>query len=81
MAKKSFDIGVNKLVPKHTKLSETEKNKLLEKHSITVKELPKIFIDDPAIAALNLKAGDVVKIERSSPTAGTTVYYRGVINE
>ena len=69
------------MVPKHTKLSETEKIKLLEKHAITVKELPKINVDDPAIASLNLKAGDVVKIERKSPTAGTTVYYRGVINE
>ena len=68
------------LVPKHSKLSETEKKQLFEKYNISLKELPKILKKDPAIADLKVKEGDVIKIERNSPTAGKTVYYRGVVN-
>ena len=68
------------LVPRHSKLSETEKKQLFEKYNISLKELPKILKKDPAIADLKVKEGDVIKIERNSPTAGKTVYYRGVVN-
>ena len=68
------------LIPKHAKLSEKEKAELLEKYNITLKELPKILKDDPAIAHLDVKNGDVVKITRRSPTAGEAIFYRGVIN-
>jgi DNA-directed RNA polymerase subunit H len=71
---------VNKhfLVPKHTKLSDSEKHKLLEKINVNLLSLPKILSDDPAIAKLDAKAGDVIKIERKSKTAGVTTYYRMV---
>ena len=68
------------LVPKHTKLSEKDKKALLEKYTITLKEIPKILKSDPAIAHLGLQEGDVVKIFRKSHTSGESVYYRGVIN-
>lgn len=68
------------LIPKHTKISEKEKKELFERYNITLKELPKIKKSDPAIASLNAKAGDVIKIERDSPTAGKAVFYRGVIH-
>jgi len=70
----------NILVPKHTKLNESEKKNLFEKHHITSRELPKILIDDYSIAKLSAKEGDVIKIERESKTAGKTFYYRVVIN-
>jgi DNA-directed RNA polymerase subunit H len=69
------------LVPMHSKLSEKETKELFELHNITIKELPKIFIDDPAIRHLDVKENDVIKIIRNSPTAGKTVFYRGVIDE
>ena len=69
------------LVPKHEKISEEEKQVLLAKYNITIKELPKIDIKDAAIAHLGAQPGDVIKITRDSPTAGTTVFYRGVMNE
>lgn len=69
------------LVPKHIKLSKAEKKKLLEKYNITVKELPKILKTDPAIAELQAKEGEVIKIIRKSKTTGETVYYRGIVNE
>jgi DNA-directed RNA polymerase subunit H len=69
------------LVPVHTKLSEKEAKALLERYAITIKELPKIYIDDPAIRHLDPKENDIIKIVRASPTAGKTVFYRGVIDE
>jgi DNA-directed RNA polymerase subunit H (RpoH/RPB5) len=66
------------LVPKHTKVSDSEKKKLLEKFNITERGLPKIKSEDPAIAKLGVKEGDIVKVERISSTAGIAYYYRAV---
>lgn len=74
------DISKNYLVPKHAKLSDVEKGKLLESFSISTKELPKITKSDAAIAKLNAKEGDVIKIERESKTAGKALYYRVVVD-
>ncbi len=68
-------------MPKHIKLSAKERDALFVKYNISIKELPKIKIDDPAISSLNAKEGDVIKIERFSPTAGETEFYRGVVIE
>ena len=62
--KEQIIIKEHVLVPKHTLLSDKEKEKLLENYHLTLKELPKIKKDDPAIHSLNVKEGDVVKIER-----------------
>ncbi len=67
-------------MPKHAKLSDGEKEKLLKEYNISVKELPKINIKDPAIQGMNLKVGDVVKITRKSETTRESVFYRGVID-
>ncbi len=71
---------MHQLIPKHTKLSETEKKSLLKKHGVTLGKLPKIFLNDAAITSLKVAAGDIIKIERTSKTAGTTYYYRVVID-
>ncbi|MBS3116623.1 DNA-directed RNA polymerase subunit H [Candidatus Woesearchaeota archaeon] len=76
----ALDTIKHRLVPKHSKVSEAEKEKLFSNYNITSRELPKIFINDPAIAKQsNFKIGDVIKIERESKTAGTTFYYRIVV--
>ncbi len=77
---KGVNISKHLLVPKHIKLSEKDKDKLLEKYNISVTQLPKILQKDPAIKDLKLKQGDVVKIIRKSSTAGETEFYRGVSN-
>ncbi len=68
------------LVPKHSKLSDKDKEALLSKYEITIQELPKILKKDPAIKELQVKSGDVIKITRNSPTAGESLFYRAVIN-
>ena len=68
------------LIPKHSKLSEKDKKKLFEEYNVGYKELPKILKTDPAIAHLDVKSGDIIKIERNSQTAGKSIFYRGVIH-
>ncbi len=80
MVKKKYDIRKHILVPEHSKLNEKEKKELLQKYHISLMELPKIRKDDPAIAHLGAKQGDVIKVIRKSPTAGEIAFYRGVVN-
>lgn len=68
------------LVPKHSKISEKQKEELLKKYNISMKELPKIYKNDPAIKHLDTKPGDVIMIVRESATRGEAVFYRGVID-
>ncbi len=76
-----FNISEHILVPKHTKLNAKEKKELLARYNITTNQLPQINMNDPAIRSLAAKPGDVIKIVRESATAGSAVYYRGVIGE
>ena len=73
------DISKHQLVPEHTLLSDSEKEKLIKKLNIMISSLPRILVTDPAIIELNTKSGDVIKIERDSETSGRTIYYRVVI--
>ena len=68
------------LVPEHLKLNDADKIKLLEKYNISIKQLPVIKINDPAIKTLGVKAGDVIIIKRKSATARQTEFFRVVIN-
>jgi DNA-directed RNA polymerase subunit H len=76
----TFDVSKHILVPKHSKVSDSEKKKLFEKYNINGKELPRIFKEDPAIVKLSVKVGDIIKIERESQTAGVAKYYRVVVD-
>ncbi len=69
------------LIPKHEKISDKEKETLLEKYRLSMREIPKIPINDAALQGMDIKVGDVIKITRKSATAGKAVFYRGVSNE
>lgn len=69
------------LVPKHTKLTDKEKEELFAKYTITMKEMPQILVSDAAVKELDVKEGDVVKIQRNSPTAGESAYFRVVVSK
>jgi len=68
-------------VPEHVILNEQEVAELLKKYNITIQQLPKIFTTDAPVKAIGAKEGNVLKITRNSPTAGTTVYYRLVMKD
>ncbi len=75
-----MDIPKHKLVPKHVKVSDSEKAAILKKYKIQLMDLPKIMKIDQSISKLSVKSGDVIKVERDSKTAGVTHYYRVVID-
>jgi len=76
---KNVEIEKHELVPKHTLLSAAEKEELLKKYGVSLRQLPRMLVTDPAVAKLGCNVGDIVKIERKSQTAGETVYYRVVV--
>ncbi len=69
----------HKLVPKHRIISDKEKQNLLERYSIKLRQLPRLRVRDPAAMEIGAKVGDVVEITRESLTAGETKYYRVVV--
>lgn len=66
-------------VPTHTILSGDESESLLHQYGITSEDLPKIKLDDAAIKEIGGNLGDIIEIERQSPTATTSKYYRVVV--
>ena len=74
------DIMSHDLVPKHTILSEEEAQRVLDAFQITPAQLPKIYITDPVIKIIGAKVGDIIKIERKSPTTEVSYAYRVVTN-
>ena len=81
MLEKKFDILKHELVPEHVILEEKEKKELLEKLKITTINLPKTLTNDPVVKTIGAKEGDVLKIIRKSPSAGTSIYYRTVVKK
>ena len=76
-----FNIMENYLVPRHTIMSEEEVEDLLKEYGIIKGKLPLILMADPCAKALSAQPGQVLKIERESPTAGASHYYRLVVEE
>jgi DNA-directed RNA polymerase subunit H len=65
------------LQPKHSILKKDDAEKLLTKYNVSITQLPKIKITDPAMPK-DAQIGDIIKVERKEETK-TVVYYRVVI--
>ncbi len=68
-------------VPKHEILPKDQAQEILTKFNCQPTELPLILVSDPAIIGLDVKPGDLIKITRKSSTAGTSIYYRYVVED
>jgi len=75
-----FDISQHKLVPKHIILTDEQKEDLLKKFNVSLRQLPIIRKGDPVIANIETKLGDVILIKRKSPILGESEFYRVVVN-
>ncbi len=73
-----YNISRHVLVPKHELISDEQEIKdLINKYSLKSKfQLPHILKTDPMSKYLGLRSGDIVKIIRTSPTAGEYITYR-----
>jgi DNA-directed RNA polymerase subunit H (RpoH/RPB5) len=76
--KKVVDIQKHILVPKHVILTEEEAANLLEQMNITAVQLPVIFSTDTVAKVIGGKPGQVIKVDRETPT-GRAPYYRRIV--
>lgn len=75
----AMDIEEHELVPEHEVMDDDAVDELCTEYDIDKTQLPKITRDDAAVKNLEAEVGDVIRIERESPTAGETTYYRIVV--
>lgn len=75
------DIMKHELVPEHIILSDEEAQEVLKRYNIAKGQLPKVLADDPVIKKIEANVGDIIRVIRNSPTAGTTDVYRVVTKE
>ncbi len=68
------------LVPDHIKLTPEQRDALLKKFNISIKQLPMIQISDPALLDRGFNVGDVILIKRKSLTTKEADYYRVVVD-
>jgi len=76
---KSFSLLDHDLVPHHLLLSENEASQVLKNYNIKKEQLPKIKVKEPVILEIGGQVGDIVKVIRTSQTAGEAEFYRLVI--
>lgn len=64
------------LVPKHELVPKERINEVIERFGVEFEKLPGILKDDPVVEEIGAKRGDMIKITRTSPTAGRAIYFR-----
>ncbi|MDD1704553.1 MAG: DNA-directed RNA polymerase subunit H [Methanoregula sp.] len=67
------------MVPDHKIMSDEEVTELLTRYNISTDQLPKVYHDDPAVKSIGASADEVIRIIRTSHTAGRAEAYRLVI--
>jgi DNA-directed RNA polymerase subunit H (RpoH/RPB5) len=77
IARTQFNILQHEKVPKSEVATEKEIADVMRKFNITErKQFPEIGRFDPISLALCLRPGQICKIHRPTPTAGTSMFYR-----
>ena len=74
-----FQISTHFLIPKHELLTREESQQILAKSNAKPGQFPYILATDPLAKEIGAKPGDFVRITRKSETAGSSMYYRYVV--
>ena len=74
-----FSILDHVMVPEHRILDDDEVEEVLSKYDIEKERLSKIQVTDPVVKEISANAGDIIEIRRKSETAGSSLFYRLVI--
>lgn len=75
----AFKVSTHFLIPKHELLTKEEAAQVLGRFNATPSQLPYIQSTDSLAKEIGAKPGDFVRITRRSETAGTSTYYRYVV--
>lgn len=74
-----FKVSTHFLIPRHELLTKEESQQMLETFHSPPSQLPYILVTDPIAKEVGAKPGDFVRISRRSETAGSSTYYRYVV--
>jgi len=77
--KKRFRVMDHELVPKHEIVSPEEAVRILKELGVKPENLPWIRASDPVAREIGARPGDIIRIERKSPTSGKIIVYRFVV--
>lgn len=75
----AFKVSTHFLIPKHELLTKEESAQVVARFNAAPSQFPYIQSTDALAKEVGAKAGDFVRITRTSETAGTSVYYRYVV--
>ncbi len=67
------------MIPKHELLTKEEATQVLARFNSSPSQFPYIQSTDSLAKEVGAKPGDMVRITRRSETAGTSTYYRYVV--
>lgn len=75
----TFKVSTHFLIPKHELLTREEAEQVKARCNATSSQFPYIQSTDSIAKEVGAKPGDFVRITRKSETAGTSIYYRYVV--
>ena len=75
----AFKVSTHFLIPKHELLTREEAAQVLARFNSSPAQFPYIQSTDSIAKEIGAKPGDFVRITRRSETAGTSTYYRYVV--
>ncbi|MCL5672910.1 MAG: DNA-directed RNA polymerase subunit H [Thaumarchaeota archaeon] len=67
------------MIPKHELLTKEEAAQAVARFNASPSQFPYIQSTDSIVKEIGAKPGDFVRITRTSETAGSSVYYRYVV--
>jgi DNA-directed RNA polymerase subunit H len=75
----SFKVSTHFLIPKHELLTKEEASQVLARFNSSPSQFPYIQATDAIVKEIGARPGDFVRITRRSETAGSSTYYRYVV--